>query len=197
MALFTATTRHPINSTLQPGDVRVVRVPDFSDDPKSIGAALRAARLLPSGVRVREWRREGDKLHVFPTRCVGIHCVTLEPSPAIIIEICPKEPRTSVCLADGSEVSADPDVAAHLADCNRSGDCEPACLYVLREVGVEFRIVARNASGEYENRLATTEEKAETARRIYFESDADWSDETTVETYLVWDAARDAADTND
>lgn len=109
----------------------------------------------------------------------------------LIIEICPKEPRTSVCLMNGEELSSDGELAQHMADCNRSGDCEPACLYVLRHVGVEFRIVARNASGEFENRLATAEEKAETCRAIYFDSDSDFSDETTAETYLVWDAARD------
>lgn len=114
--------------------------------------------------------------------------------PRIIIDICPKEPCASACLTNGAEVSSDAEVAQHLADCNRSGDCEQACLYVLDHVGVEFRIVARNASGEYENRLATTEEKGATARAIYFESESDFSDERTVETYLVWEAARDAED---
>jgi len=78
MPTYLATTRHPISSTLQPGDVREVILPEFQD-AKSLGAALRAARLLPSGVRVKEWRREGGQIHVFPTRCVGIHCVSLEP----------------------------------------------------------------------------------------------------------------------
>ncbi len=87
----------------------------------------------------------------------------------IIIEICPHEPRTSLCLIDGSEVSSDPEIAKHVADCNRSGDC--------------------NTSGEYENRLATPEEKAATCHAIYFDSDSDFSDETTADTYLVWEAA--------
>ncbi len=78
MPAYRATTRHPISSTLQPGDVQTVTLPDFQD-AKSLGAALRMARLLPSGVRVREWRRDGEKIHVFPTRCIGIHCITLEP----------------------------------------------------------------------------------------------------------------------
>ncbi len=78
MPQYTATTRHPISSTLQPGDIQQVTLPAFQD-AKSLGAALRAARLLPSGVRVREWRREGSKILVFPTRCTGIHCITLEP----------------------------------------------------------------------------------------------------------------------
>jgi hypothetical protein len=80
MPMYRATTRHPIASTVRPEDIRDVTIPEFQDS-KSLGAALRAARLLPSGVRVREWRRDGAKIHVFPTRCVGIHCVTLEPLP--------------------------------------------------------------------------------------------------------------------
>lgn len=112
----------------------------------------------------------------------------------LIIEICPREPRTSLCLANGLELSTDPDTAEHVADCTRSGDCEPACLYVLDAVGVEFRIIARNDRGEYENRIATAEEKAATARAIYFDSDSDFSDERTVETYLVWDAAHNSVE---
>lgn len=112
------------------------------------------------------------------------------PSPKLIVEICPHEPRTSACLMNGAEVSEDAEVFEHLTDCNRQGDCEDACLYVLNHVGVEFRIIARNASGEYENRLATPEEKEATARAIYFDSKSDFSDERTAETYLVWDAAR-------
>ncbi len=115
----------------------------------------------------------------------------------LIIEICPVEPRTSACLMNGDEVSSDPEVAQHLADCNASGDCEDACLYVVRHVGVEFRIVARDASGASVNRLATPEEKEATCRAIYFDSESDFSDETTADTYLVWDAARDAGDTSD
>lgn len=105
----------------------------------------------------------------------------------LIIEIC--SDCTSACLIDGQEVSANEQIASDLADCTRSGDCEPACLYVLDHVGVEFRIVARNASGEYENRIATAEEKTATARAIYSDSESDFSDERTAETYLVWDAA--------
>jgi hypothetical protein len=107
----------------------------------------------------------------------------------LIIEICPREPRATACLMNGDEVSADPDVSTHFADCNRSGDCEQACLYVLDHVGVEFRIVARNARGKFENRLATPEEKAATCRAIYFDSESDFSNERTAETYLVWEAA--------
>lgn len=109
--------------------------------------------------------------------------------PKLIIEICPREPRASACLMSGDEVSSDAEVSAHLADCTRSGDNEEACRYVVRHVGVEFRTVARNAAGVYENRLATADEKAETCRAIYFDSESDFSDEATAETYLVWEAA--------
>lgn len=110
-------------------------------------------------------------------------------APKLIIEVCPREPRASLCLMNGEELYSDPETAEHVADCARSGDCEPACLYVLQHVGVEFRTVARDADGQYVNRLATAQEKADTCRAIYFDSDADFSDEETVETYLVWEAA--------
>lgn len=112
----------------------------------------------------------------------------------LIVEICPREPHATIFLASGLEVSTDPQTARDLADCTRSGDCEPACLYVLDHVGVEFRIVAKNAAGEYENRLATAEEKADTARAIYFDSESDFSDERVAETYLVWQAACDLSE---
>lgn len=115
--------------------------------------------------------------------------MTTVNAPQLIVEICPREPRASLCLIGGNELSSDPELAEHVADCSRSGDCEPACLYLLQHVGVEFRIVARDASGQYVNRLATAQEKTDTCRAIYFDSDSDFSDETTAETHLVWEAA--------
>lgn len=106
----------------------------------------------------------------------------------LIIEICPREPRASMCLANGVSVLRS-DHESDVLDCTAGGDAQPACDYVRDSIGVEFRIVARNAAGEYENRLATKEEKAATARAIYFESEADFDDDSTVETYLIWDAA--------
>lgn len=103
-----------------------------------------------------------------------------------IIEICPDEPRASICYADGSELPA---TDSDIADCRASGDCEPACEYVRDDCGVDFRIVARNASGEYENRAASDSEMESTARAIYFESDSDFSDRDTAALYLIWEAA--------
>lgn len=110
----------------------------------------------------------------------------------IIIEICPNEPRTSACLADGGEISSNAEIAQDFADCRASGDNEEACRYVLRVHKPEFRIVARNAAGEYENRIATDAEKAATARAIYFDSERDFADDNEwTEIYLVWSAASD------
>jgi hypothetical protein len=102
-----------------------------------------------------------------------------------IIEICPHEPRASVCGMNGESVANDTDIA----DCRASGDCESACEYVL-SLGVEFRIVTRNAAGKYENRLATDTELEATARAIYFDSDSDFTDSDVARLYLMWDAAR-------
>ena len=117
--------------------------------------------------------------------------VRTDSKPRLIIEICPHEAvaDASACLPNGKPVSDDPDITEALADCCRSGDCQPACEYVRDVVGVEFRIVVRNAKGEYVNRLATAEEKAKTARAIYFDSEAEFDDEPTAEMYLIWEAA--------
>lgn len=102
----------------------------------------------------------------------------------LIVEICPAEPRAMFC--DVPE-----DLAQDILDCVSGGDCEPACAYVRDRLAPEFRTVARNAAGEYENRPATDEEMAETARRIYFDSEADFTDRDTAALYLIWNAAAD------
>jgi hypothetical protein len=106
----------------------------------------------------------------------------------LIIEICPREPRADFC--DVPE-----DLAPDILDCTRSGDCEPACEYVRRHLRPEFRIVAPNAAGEYENRLATDDEILETAREIYFETE--FRDVEHAEMYLIWDAANGYAQERD
>ena len=101
--------------------------------------------------------------------------------PEYIIEICPFEPRATICGMNGESVD--------IADCRASGDCEPACNYVRDSLGVEFRIVARDESGQYVNRLATDAELQATCEAIYFESETDFSNRATCETYLIWEAA--------
>lgn len=114
----------------------------------------------------------------------------------LIIEICPREPRASMCTASGASVLKSRHLG-HVLDCTGSGDAQPACEYVRDVIGVDFRIVARDAAGNYKNRKATAAEKAETCRAIYFDSEADFSDEATAETYLIWEAANDVANEED
>lgn len=109
----------------------------------------------------------------------------------IIIELCPDEPRTSACLVNGAEISTDETLSQDMADCRASGDVQEACEYVRDQVGVDWRIIARNADGAYENRAATDAEMEATARAIYFDSETDFSDVDTAATYLIWSAACD------
>lgn len=102
------------------------------------------------------------------------------------IEICPHEPRAMFIDVTGHE--------SDIADCTAPGDAQEACEYVRDAIGVEFTIVARNASGAYENRKATDAEIEATARAIYFGSDADFSDVDVAATYLIWDAAHSAVE---
>lgn len=109
----------------------------------------------------------------------------------LIIQICPHEPNTSACLPDGREISADPSIWQDMADCRASGDVSEACEFVRDTLGVDWRIVALDSYGNYENRAATDAELEATARAIYFESEADFTDRATCETYLIWSAACD------
>ena len=106
----------------------------------------------------------------------------------LIIEICPCEPRASACLANGESIIGSV-FESDMLDCTASGDAEPACAYVRDQIGIDFRIIARNAGGEYENRAATADEKAETCRAIYFDRQTDFADENTADLYLIWQAA--------
>ena len=103
---------------------------------------------------------------------------------ALVIEICPNEPRAEFVDVSG--------YIEDIAECTTSGDCEPACAYVRDHIGVQFRIIAKNHRGEYENRLATDSEIERTARAIYFDSESDFSDMDVAAVYLIWDAAHDA-----
>ncbi|MCA2972252.1 MAG: hypothetical protein INH43_27355 [Acidobacteriaceae bacterium] len=106
----------------------------------------------------------------------------------LIIEICPREPRAMFC--DVPE-----DIAPDILDCNGPVDAAEVCEYVRGRWRPQFRIVARNAAGEYENRLATDAEKAETAREIYFETT--FRDVEHAEMYLIWDASNGYAQERD
>jgi len=100
----------------------------------------------------------------------------------LTIEICPNEPR-AMFACDATEHWDD------ILDCTRSGDAQEACDYIRDQIGVRFCIIARDASGTYENREATDDEISATARAIYFESETDFDDVDHARSYLIWEAA--------
>ncbi len=83
----------------------------------------------------------------------------------------------------GSEFEGD------MLDCVKSGDSEPACTFIRNYIKPEFRIVAKDSSGDYCDRLATDSQLEGCARSIYFESEADFTDPETAKLYLIWEAA--------
>jgi hypothetical protein len=102
------------------------------------------------------------------------------------IEICPQEPRATI-------VDCPEQWESDILDCTGPGDAESACRYVLEQIGVEFWTIARNASGQYENRKATKQEIENTCTHIYFDSESDFSDMETAALYLIWEAANNHA----
>lgn len=104
----------------------------------------------------------------------------------LIIEI--DAENATMCLANGESVKGS-EYESDVADCCASGDVEDACRYLVNHVGIEFCIVAKNANGDYENRIATAQEKQATCEAIYFDSETDFSDENMAEIYLVWQAS--------
>lgn len=108
----------------------------------------------------------------------------------LIVEICPMEPRASLCTAYGESITGS-QWESDILDCTSSGDCQDACEYVLDNIGVEFRIVAKDSNGQYVNRIATDQELLDTCKAIYFDSETEFSvaDMYRVMTYLVSDAA--------
>lgn len=93
-----------------------------------------------------------------------------------------------ICSMEGGSVEG-LDFEQDILDCVGSGDCGPACNYVRDCLEPEFRIVAKDYTGKYKNRLATPKEKQEACESIYFESDLDFSDESLAETFIIWQAA--------
>lgn len=108
----------------------------------------------------------------------------------MIIEISPNEGYAMPCTNEGDEIKGS-EYEADMRDCTAPGDAQAACEYVLDTHKPVFRIVAKNAAGKYENRLATDDEKKQTCETIYFESGTDFSDMRMAEIYLIWQAASD------
>jgi Fe-S-cluster-containing dehydrogenase component len=99
----------------------------------------------------------------------------------------------TACRKNGSEISKRSRLYSDLEDCTRSGDCEDACRYVVAEHKPEFRIV-KQIDGQYQNVLATHQDKIDVCKAIYFESESDWNDESICDMYLVWQVAHDIGD---
>lgn len=106
-----------------------------------------------------------------------------------IIEIS-TEGETLACGYDGESLGGS-EFEGDLLDCVKPGDCEHACGYVRDILKPEFRIVAKDSKGEYQNRIATADEKQLACESIYFESESDFSDESLAELYLIWEVASD------
>lgn len=110
---------------------------------------------------------------------------------SFIIEI--GHESATACLKNGSEISKRSKLFRDLEDCVRSGDCEPACRYVMEHHKPEYRIV-KQIDGEYQNVLATHQDKIEVCKDIYFESESDWNNESICDMYLVWQVASDVTE---
>ncbi|WP_145284423.1 hypothetical protein [Rosistilla oblonga] len=90
------------------------------------------------------------------------------------------------CTEDGNDLEAE--TLSDMKDCNRSGDAEPACQYILDNYKPEFRIV-RRVSDVYQNVVASKEEKLQVCRELYGGCDTNFSEEDNANLYLVWAAA--------
>ena len=112
------------------------------------------------------------------------------PSTPLTIEISEDSAYIFLTANGGSVMRSE--YLQDLADCIASGDVSEACEYIRDAVGVAFYILAKDRDGYYRNRPATAEEKQLCCEAIYFESETDFSDEATAESYLIWEAASNA-----
>ena len=90
------------------------------------------------------------------------------------------------CTTDGNELEGE--MLSDMNDCNGSGDAEPACQYILDHYKPESRIV-RSIGGEFQNVIASKEEKSQVCRENYGGSETNFNDENNANLYLVWAAA--------
>jgi hypothetical protein len=87
---------------------------------------------------------------------------------------------------DGTDLEGDQ--LYDMLDCAGPGDAEPACHFILETYNPQFRIT-KEVDGEYQNVIASAEDKREVCEEIFGDSDSDFSDELTCNLYLVWEAA--------
>ena len=88
----------------------------------------------------------------------------------------------TTCTMEGQGVTGQ--IRGDLLDCTGSGDCEPACQYILDEYEPEFRIVKKGDDGKYANVIADETDKTAVLQEIYGDDKPDDQD-----LYLVWEAA--------
>lgn len=133
-----------------------------------------------------EYADRGDDTEWNLTECHCGHYVdgTEIQDKSFIIEI--GHEHASACTLEGDALSGE--LLEDMLDCNKSGDCESACQYVLDTYSPAFRIV-KEIGGEYQNVLASAEDKQAVCEAIYFESESDFTDESLSELYLVWESA--------
>ena len=98
---------------------------------------------------------------------------------------------SSICPLEGENVS--PEILSDLKDCTSVGDCEESCEYILSKYSPEIRTV-RQTGSEFENVLASAEEKERFCRKVYFESESEFADEDIANLYIVWEAAHSHCD---
>jgi Fe-S-cluster-containing dehydrogenase component len=96
----------------------------------------------------------------------------------------------SVCRLNGSRIRPTSTLGQDLLDCVKSGDCEPACRYVLETYKPQIRIV-KQVNGQYANVLASAEDMIGVCEAIYFESETDFNNTDNCALYLLWQAAAD------
>lgn len=79
-------------------------------------------------------------------------------------------------------------LADDLLDCCASGNVEAAISQLIDVYNISYRIT-KKIRNQYVNTDADASDKQRICELIYTESDTDFSDETTAEKYLIWEAA--------
>ena len=115
---------------------------------------------------------------------------------SFIVELCDRN-CISLYRKNGSRIGKRSSLYADLSDCNKSGDCEDACRFVLKHHKPEFRIV-KKIDGNYENVVADFADKIAICKKIYFDSNFKWEEsEKWCEIYLIWQCAAELDSSED
>lgn len=98
------------------------------------------------------------------------------------------------CMAyrnNGTNIRKESKLGIDLEACTKSGDCEPACRYIIEKHKPEFIIMEETSRpGIHVLKAASHAVKAKACRRIYSDSSTDFpKSEESCDQYLVWEAA--------